>query len=405
MTAKPLILIVDDAPSNVQVLAHILSDRCKVSFALSGEQALDFVARTLPELILLDVQMPGMDGYEVLCRLKGDPATRDIPVIFVTAMSDSASESAALAAGARDFIHKPINPDVVRARVDVQLALRAKEVALRQYNDNLEALVAARTQELRKAQLAAEAASIAKTHFLGNMSHELRTPLHQLSAMIHLLQRTELSDKQRNLADKMMPIHKRLIDLVDGILKLTELESRTIVLREEPFDAGAVVEEVVEENQARAMAKRLQLVADPDALRGLVVVGDAGNLRVALQCYVSNALTFTEKGSVCVVATREGEDLGRSGGPAELTLRFEVRDTGIGVPVEAVPRLFSIFEQGDNSPTRRFGGTGIGLVTVRKLAEAMGGSAGCRSEEGHGSTFWFTIRVRRAPDGASAAPV
>ncbi|WP_374485276.1 response regulator [Zoogloea sp.] len=396
MTTKPLILIVDDAPSNVQVLAHILSDRCKVSFALSGEQALEFIARTPPELILLDVQMPGMDGYEVLRQLKGEPATRDIPVIFVTAMSDSASESAALAAGAMDFIHKPINPDVVRARVDVQLALRAKEVALRLYNDKLEELVAERTTALRKAQLAAEAASVAKTHFLGNMSHELRTPLHQLSAMIHLLQRTELSDKQKNLTDKMVPIHKRLIDLVDGILKLTELESRTIVLREEPFDAGAVVEEVVEESQARATAKQLQLVADADALLGLVVTGDPANLRIALQCYLGNALTYTEKGSVCVVATREAEAQDASGGLAAVTLRFEVRDTGIGIPADAVPRLFSIFEQVDNSPTRRFGGTGIGLVTVKKLAEAMGGTAGCSSEVGQGSRFWFTIRVRCA---------
>lgn len=396
MTTKPLILIVDDAPSNVQVLAHILSDRCKVSFALSGEQALEFVARTPPELILLDVQMPGMDGYEVLRQLKGEPTTRDIPVIFVTAMNDSASESAALAAGAMDFIHKPINPDVVRARVDVQLALRAKEVALRLYNDKLEELVAERTTALRKAQLAAEAASVAKTHFLGNMSHELRTPLHQLSAMIHLLQRTELSDKQKNLTDKMEPIHKRLIDLVDGILKLTELESRTIVLREEPFDAGAVVEEVVADCQARAVAKQLQLVADPDAVRGLVVIGDPANLRTALLCYLGNALTFTEKGSVCVVATREDEEQDASGGPATVTLRFEVRDTGIGIPAEAVPRLFSIFEQVDNSPTRRFGGTGIGLVTVKKLAEAMGGTAGCSSEVGRGSRFWFTIRGRCA---------
>lgn len=405
MTAKPLILIVDDAPSNVQVLAHILSDRCKVSFALSGEQALDFVARTPPELILLDVQMPGMDGYEVLRRLKGDPASRDIPVIFVTAMSDSASESAALAAGAMDFIHKPINPDVVRARVDVQLALRAKEVALRLYNDNLEVLVAERTQALRKAQLAAEAASVAKTHFLGNMSHELRTPLHQLSAMIHLLQRTELSDKQKNLADKMVPIHKRLIDLVDGILRLTELESRTIVLREDPFDVGAVVEELVAENQERAMAKHLQLVADPEAVRDLVVIGDAGNLRLALQCYVGNAITFTEKGSVCVVATRDRDAEDGSGGVPALTLRFEVRDTGIGIPVQAVSRLFSVFEQVDNSPTRRFGGTGIGLVTVKKLAEAMGGSAGCTSEEGRGSSFWFTIRVPRASGGVDPDPL
>lgn len=400
MTTKPMILIVDDAPSNVQVLAHILSDRCKVSFALSGEQALDFVTGHPPELILLDVQMPGMDGYAVLHHLKENPATRDIPVIFVTAMNDSASESAALAAGAMDFIHKPINPDVVRARVDLQLALRAKERALQAYNDNLEALVAARTQELRQAQLAAEAASVAKTNFLGNMSHELRTPLHQLAGMIHLVQRTELSEKQKSLTDKMVPIHRRLVDLVDGILKLTELESRSIVLREDPFDAGAVVESVVAENQERAAAKQLQLVADAEALRDLVVVGDAGNLRLALQCYVSNALTFTSQGSVRVVATRDTA-ADAPGGPASMVLRFEVSDTGIGIPAAAVPRLFSVFEQVDNSSTRRFGGTGIGLVTVRKLAEAMGGSAGCSSEEGRGSRFWFTIRVRR-PGGAAA---
>ncbi|MDD3353908.1 response regulator [Zoogloea sp.] len=186
---RPKILIIDDVPGNVELLGAVLDDFCDVRFALSGADGLSMLESYLPNLILLDVMMPGMDGYEVCDLLKHESRTRGIPVIFVTARTDPASETRALMGGGADFIHKPFNRDTVRARVRTQLELKARELECRQARDDLTLQVVERTRALEDALAQAEAASRAKSNFLANVSHELKTPLNAILGYAFVLAR------------------------------------------------------------------------------------------------------------------------------------------------------------------------------------------------------------------------
>ena len=186
MQSIPRILIIDDVIDNVVVLGEALSGNADIQFATSGAEGLELVRQGLPDLILLDVMMPGMDGYEVCSILKADPKLRDVPVIFVTAKNDAESESRALTAGAVDFIHKPINNEVVRARVKLHLAMKRRERELRDLNIDLEQKVIERTRALSEALMVAEDASRMKSDFLANMSHEIRTPMNTIIGATYL---------------------------------------------------------------------------------------------------------------------------------------------------------------------------------------------------------------------------
>lgn len=241
---------------------------------------------------------------------------------------------------------------------------------------------------LQQARAAAEAANIAKSNFLSNMSHEMRTPLHQMHGMAQLLRREPLTGKQTDWLDKLDLAGKRLTAIIEGILKLTQLESQRLEVKEAPVDVAALLDEVQQMIRGRAADKQLELTVAAEGLPARLL-GDRTHLKTALLCYANNAITFTEAGRVALHARVVKEE------DNSVRVRFEVRDTGIGIAPEVLPRLFTVFEQADNSQTRQFGGTGIGLYMVRKLATLMEGDAGCQTTLGQGSTFWFTARLRK----------
>ena len=225
MLTEARILIIDDIIENVEVLGEVLASSYEVQFATSGVEGLALVRHQRPDLILLDVMMPGMDGYAVCATLKADPDTRGIPVIFVTAKSDAESESRALAEGAVDFIHKPINQAVVLARVRLHLALKTREDQLSQLNDDLEQKVDQRTLALRDALAQAEGATRMKSDFLANMSHEIRTPMNAIIGMTHLIQGTELTPRQRNYLGKIETSSHHLLGIINDILDLSKIQA------------------------------------------------------------------------------------------------------------------------------------------------------------------------------------
>lgn len=273
------------------------------------------------------------------------------------------------------------------------------EKALREANENLERRVTERTQELVEARNLAEAANVAKSAFLANMSHEIRTPLNAISGMCFLVQRSGVTPQQAQYLEHANAASKHLLQIISDILDISRIEAGKFVFHEEPVDVRAIAENVIAMLLSEAQAKHLQLTVDiRDLPRGLV--GDATRIRQALLNYASNAIKFSDNGLIAVRAQIESED------EQGVLLRFEVEDHGIGIPEQAIDRLFVPFEQVDNSMTRQYGGTGLGLAITRRLAELMGGCAGVSSEVGQGSTFWFTARLKHGiANPISAKPV
>ena len=244
-------------------------------------------------------------------------------------------------------------------------------------------------ETLRKAKEAAEAANIAKSAFLANMSHEIRTPLNAITGMAHLLKRAGLSAEQASRLDKIDAASQHLLEIINAILDLSKIEAGKFTLEESEVRLESIVANVASMLQERAQEKGVSLHSEVSPL-GRRLLGDPTRLQQALLNYAANAIKFTESGSVLLRASILEESADHA------LVRFAVSDTGIGIATDIQGKLFSPFEQADNSTTRRFGGTGLGLAITRKLAEQMQGEVGIDSHVGEGSTFWFTARLKLA---------
>jgi PAS domain S-box-containing protein len=251
-------------------------------------------------------------------------------------------------------------------------------------------------QNLVRAQLTAETANIAKSAFLANMSHEIRTPLNAITGMAHMLRRSGMTPEQQDRLDKIETAGQHLLEIINAILDLSKIEAGKFSLEEAEVHLGDLLASVASMLQDRVQAKGLKLLIDSES-PSYQLLGDPTRLRQALLNFATNALKFTETGTI-VLRTKVESATG-----SNVRVHFEVQDTGIGIPAEVIPRLFSAFEQADNSTTRKYGGTGLGLAITKKLAELMGGSAGVMSELGVGSTFWFAVQLKKGHSFARAA--
>ncbi len=276
------------------------------------------------------------------------------------------------------------------------------EREIRQLNEDLEQRVRERTaaletsnQLLSEAKIRAETANIAKSAFLANMSHEIRTPLNAITGMAYILRGSGLTAQQTDKLDKIEAAGKHLLEIINAILDLSKIEAGRFQLEEDIVRIDQIIDTVANMVGNAVKAKGLHLLIDrPSMPAGLL--GDHTRLQQALLNYLGNAVKFTETGSIKISAQIEEETLSNA------LIRFAVTDTGIGISAEALPRLFSAFEQADNTTTRKYGGTGLGLAITRKIAQIMGGDAGATSVPGKGSTFWFTVRLRKSGHESSA---
>lgn len=399
LTKAGEILIVDDTAENLKFLMDVLTQAgYRVRPASDGELALRSVKAKLPVLILLDIRMPVMDGFEVCRRLKADETTCDIPIIFVSALSDTAEKIKSFELGAVDYIVKPLNAQEVLMRIANHLSLHVIQqrleaqnhqlieaaIELNQHRDRLENLVS----ELSMAKEAADAANIAKSTFIATMSHELRTPLNAILGFSELMSQDDsITAKQKETLAIINRSGAHLLSMINDVLDISKIEAGRLVLDVQAFDLIALLHDIGDMISVRAATKKLAFVLDIAPNIAQFIKADSGKLRQILINLLGNAIKFTPQGAVILRA--ETQSL------AEVTttvLIIEVIDSGIGIPANELADLFHPFVQlmQKKSDTE---GTGLGLAISASLAKFMGGHISVSSVVGKGSTFTIELPV------------
>jgi signal transduction histidine kinase len=386
MEKKFNILIVDDRPENLLTLESILeSPQLNIIKASSGNEALGLLLEYDVALVLMDVQMPGMDGFETAEIMRSSERTKHIPIIFVTAISKQRKHIfKGYETGAVDYLYKPLDLEVLKSKINAFMELFKYKTSLEEAKAKLQKTV----EELHDAKIAAEEATRAKSSFLASMSHEIRTPLNGIIGIAELgLMDKDLTPLQ---AERFMDIKtsgQNLLEIINDILDISKIEAGKLELEEAEFSLREMIDRVFKIIHVFAEDKDVELIVDMDPGIPDVIIGDQLRIRQILTNLLNNAVKFTEKGYVKLQI--EMIDLVEE----QIRLRFCVEDTGEGIPKEKQNLLFEKYTQAEASTTRKHGGTGLGLNIARKLVELMGGKIELESEVGVGSKFFFTINL------------
>jgi signal transduction histidine kinase len=397
------ILLVDDNPNNLLALEALLSDiGARFVKARSGVDALKCLLEQDFALIILDIQMPDMDGFETAAMIRGRERSRRIPIIFLTAFNRSDTQvHRGYALGAVDFLFKPIVPEILRSKVAVFADLYRKTEEVRRQAEQLRiAERQAHERRLAVAELEARAQVLAeadrrKDEFMAVMAHELRNPLTPIATALATLRRAQPGTLPFERAHEAMERQvQHLVRLVDGLLDASRYTAGTIELRHQSVDLGAVVQQAVQMSQPLFTSRGHALTVDlPDEPREFVA--DPDRVAQLLVNLLNNAARCTDPGGQVQLSARwDGDDV-----------ELRVRDNGRGIRPELLPRIFELFVHSDRARDRAEGRFAVGLAMVKRIAELHGGSVSAHSPgEGRGAEFVVRLpRLRERPAAAEAA--
>jgi len=370
------ILIVDDTPENIDILVDILSDFNK-TVAIDGENALETIFENeLPDLILMDVMMPKMDGFEVCRYLRLHQKTKDIPVIFLTAKTNEEDIIQAFESGGQDYVAKPFYPSELLARVNTQLLLKERRDKLREINATLEYKVKERTQDLIVAKDRAEESDRLKSEFLALMSHEIRTPLNAICGFSKVIAESVDDPDLLSYSNLIQNQNDLLLKLIDDMIDFAKIESNSLELVRENFDLNALILDIYGEflPDITEGVEFTPLISD-DTFN---VYSDKLRIKQVFGNLLSNAIKFTKKGTISF-GIETTEDRG---------IRLFVKDTGLGISIENQKLIFERFRKVDTFSQ----GTGLGLSIANNIVElTTGDTLHLESEIDVGSHFYFTI--------------
>ena len=363
------ILIVDDTPANIDVLDLFLEkEGYKISIAQSGESALDLAGRILPDLILLDVMMPGIDGFETCLRLKANEKTQFIPIIFITARNEPADIVKGFSVGGVDYITKPFSQEEVCARVHLHLKLKTLMADLEAKNEKLTEL------------------NDLKNKFLGMASHDLRNPISTIQGFSKILLdhgETLAKDAKKEFLQSIHKVSHDMLTLLEDLLNISTIESGKLDLQLKPDSLIKVVEErvrmyrVMADNKNIATHLAIEEIADFSF--------DANRISQVIDNLLSNAIKFSPAGKEIYIGLEQ----------KNRQARFSVRDQGPGISLEDQDKLFKHFQKLKARPTADEPSHGLGLAIAKKMVEAHNGKITVESRAGSGATFRFEIPMNR----------
>lgn len=365
------VLIVDDTEENLDILVEALSDDYGISVAMDGETAIENLKIEIPDIILLDIMMPGMDGYEVCRKIRENKDTEDVPIIFLTAITEIESKARGFELGAVDYITKPFEILEVKARVRTHLALKLAKYELYEKNNILEE----KTVELQAAVNELEA-------FSYTVSHDLKSPLRAIEAYTKIIIEEEskkLNNNTKKMVHNVKDISSNMIKMIDNLLKYSKMTNLEIC--KEPVDLAEIFKSTFEQYRAIYKDRFIRfefetgipkVLADPTLIKQVI-----GNI-------ISNCVKFTknEEKALIVIGCKRGMD----------EYIFYIKDNGVGINMEFSGKLFAIFQRLHSQD--EFEGNGIGLATVRKIIQKHGGRTWIEGKVNEGTTVYFTLPAK-----------